>query len=199
MFTLTELKNNITPLLISDKKIGFLISGGLDSSILLYVSLMIMQEKNIEKSPMIFTVPRYDDSSRHSQNIINWMQKIFQKNLKIIIVGNPDLHHSVQLTSGIYESLKYVDTIFLGSTKNPDHLLNGPVRQKSKIDRIVKPFFYWTKKDTVALAIELGLTDLMTISHTCTESIEYRCKHCWQCQERRWAFTENNYVDPGEK
>jgi hypothetical protein len=196
---LDNLRSILTPFLTDNKKIGFFVSGGFDSSLLLYTSLMLIQEIKISIITKIFTVPRYDDSRRHAENVIGFINKKFKKNLQHKIVGNPNIHHSLQVLSGIKEVIGQVDYLFLGDTKNPEHLLNGPIRIKSTDNRIIQPFFHWTKKDTVALAIELGLTDLMTISHTCTESIEYRCRHCWQCEERRWAFTENNYVDPGEK
>jgi 7-cyano-7-deazaguanine synthase in queuosine biosynthesis len=87
----------------------------------------------------------------------------------------------------------------LGDTSNPPDLPDGPKRKQSYDDKFLQPMFDWTKKDTVALAIELGLTDLMKISHSCTERKISRCGHCWQCRERAWAFDQNQYIDPNQE
>jgi 7-cyano-7-deazaguanine synthase in queuosine biosynthesis len=198
MKTFENLKTTIIPLL-SNYQTGFLISGGLDSSLLLYASLLIMQDNCIKFSPKIFTVPRHDDSVRHAKNIIDFLNQQFNYDLSIIKVGDPNLHHTKQVLSGIKSSMQLVDYLLLGDTKNPDHLDNGPIRVKSYNNKILQPFFDLTKRDTVSLAIYLNCLELMKISHTCTESVEIRCEKCWQCKERKWGFLQNNFMDPGNK
>lgn len=198
MNNFNSLKLDLIPLLSSDKKLGYFISGGLDSSLLLYCSLLICQEKSLDPYIKIFTVPRHDGSLWHSNTIKNWLNEQFNKNLETEVLGDPDLHHSQQVVSGLLLAESKVDILLLGDTSNPSIMPNGPARIKSPRSNIIQPLFSWTKKDTVALAIELNLTDLMIIAHTCTESIDERCGFCWQCKEREWAFKENSFTDPGK-
>jgi hypothetical protein len=198
MNDLDSLALDLFPLLSSDKKLGYFISGGLDSALLLYCSLLLCQEKSLDPYIKIFTVPRYDNSVQHSNTIKKWLNEKFNKNLETEILGDPDLHHSQQVISGLLLAESKVDILILGDTTNPDTLSNGPSRIKSLRNNIIQPLFSWTKKDTVSLAIKLEVTDLMVISHTCTESIDLRCGSCWQCKERAWAFKENSFIDPGK-
>ena len=195
-----ELENNLLPTLTNAKSFGFFISGGFDSAVLLYVCCAIKQEYNLDCEFKIFTVPRHDDSVVHAQRVIDWISKKFNMTFDIEFVGNPNLYHSHQVLSGLWAAKNSCDHLVLGDTNNPSKLLTGgPFRQKSNNKKFLQPYIEcnWDKNDTVALAIELTLTDLMEITHTCTESKTLRCTTCWQCRERAWAFAENNYTDPG--
>lgn len=192
-----KIESILTPILISNQSIGFMISGGFDSGLLLYVCSKIKQQKNLKCSFRVFTVPRHDDSLVHSKRIVEWVNKEFNNQIKIMMTGDPDLHHSRQVWSGTQSAKNQCDVLLLGDTTNPDCLPNGPDRKKVNDKNIIQPFFDLTKKETVKLAVELNLVDLMKLSHTCTESNLLRCGLCWQCQERKWGFDQNSYSDPG--
>jgi hypothetical protein len=192
-----KLQLSLMEFLPANKTFGFLISGGLDSALLLYAALTLKTKLKLPGTYSVFTVPRYDDSVVHSCRILNWLNDKFHSKLELIVVGNPDEHHSRQVLSGIHEAGAQCNLVILGDTQNPPHLSNGPLRSKGTSPRLIQPFFTWTKKDTVRLAIELNLTELMELTHTCTESKTLRCNNCWQCKERAWGFSENNFIDPG--
>ena len=192
-----KLKLQILPFLKNYKKIGIMISGGFDSGLLLYVCLLIKQQENLSVQITAVTVPRHDDSMIHSYRIVSWINEIFSYDIHILNSGNPFLHHSLQVWSGVIEQENNFDFIFMGCTKNPPNLPNGPLRPKASKKNVYQPFLNFSKKDTVKLAIDLRLTDLMILSHSCTESKLLRCNHCWQCKERKWAFEVNNFTDPG--
>ena len=195
------MREELEPILfqaMTNKKIGFFISGGFDSMVLLFFCCLLKKEHSLNTEFKIFTVPRYDDSEAHSNRVIDYISKKLNMKFDVNLVGNPDLHHSIQVFSGIRESLKLVDSILLGDTKNPEHLPNGPLRVKSTTKRVVQPFFQYTKKDTVELAIKLDIIkEISSLSHTCTQSNLLRCNQCWQCRERAWGFSQNNYTDIG--
>lgn len=192
-----QLKETLLPLLNTNKRYGFFTSGGFDSTLLLYCSLKLKHEHNLPSTIICYTVPRTDDSIIHSQRIIGWLNSIFNISLSNIIVGNPKLHHSQQVSSGLLQAKKSSDMIVLGDTTNPPHLIDGPVRIQSTDPNIIQPFINWTKKDTVALSNDLIIPEIMTITHTCTESKLLRCNNCWQCKERAWGFAQNDIVDIG--
>lgn len=191
------IKSQFIPFLTNNKKIAVMISGGFDSGLLLYTCLKVSKQENLDNSFTAITVPRFDDSMVHANRIINWINKEFSTDISIEESGNPYLHHSQQTWSGVVGKMGKFNLILMGCTTNPSHLLNGPFRPKVNTRNVYQPFFDLTKKDTVKLAIELNLTDLMLLSHTCTESKLLRCGQCWQCKERAWGFEVNNYTDPG--
>lgn len=190
-------KSKMLPILKIHKNIGIMVSGGFDSGLLLYCCSLIKKQEDLDVEFTAITVPRSDNSAGHSRRIVDWVNSIFFKNILIDEAGNPNLHHSMQVWSGVTDRVNKHQLILMGCTTNPSHLKNGPNRPRVLRRDVFQPFFELTKKDTVALALELGLTDLVKLSHTCTESTLLRCGKCWQCREREWGFEENNYTDIG--
>jgi hypothetical protein len=198
------------------RKIGLLVSGGLDSSLLAYLLHDIKYKTNRNNSFEFFVVPRPDDSVVHVNRIVDYLDNQFnQPKSTIHIVGRGDLHHSKQVTSGMTEAvLNYDCDIYLSATTtNPPELLpnykygffrepdgtpyNGPVRKKSYHPKLIDIFWDYTKEDTVKIIKDYDLADIMNLTHTCTGSKSTRCNACWQCCERAWAFKKNNLIDTG--
>ena len=194
-----ELTQDLKKKFETNKKIGFFISGGLDSSVLLYASCLIKQEQNLDNEFIVFTVPRYDDSVVHANRILSWISEKFQINFSQYYVGNPDLHHSRQVESGCVEAYEknLADFFLLGCTAVPQELPKQLVRNRSSWDRLYQPWFDYTKDHTVRLMLELQCYELISLTHTCTESKTIRCGECWQCSERAWAFAKVGIEDYG--
>jgi hypothetical protein len=196
--------------------IGVMVSGGLDSTLLAYLLYDIRNKNELTNQIQLFVVPRPDDSYLHVQRVVRYLDKHFNMKSDIIIAGTGDVHHSKQLASGLKEVIqKYDCDVFLTAiTTNPPEKLpnyqygtfkdengvayDGPNRIKSNHPRIVDAFWDYTKKDTVKLIKDLNLTEIMNLSHTCTGSKLIRCGKCWQCCERAWGFSQNNFKDTGK-
>ena len=182
------------------KRPGVMVSGGLDSGVLLYYLL-----KKYGTDLLIFTVPRYDDARTHAVRVA----KTVCDNLNLAFiqpefVGDPDEHHSEQVASGFEEVLEedWADATFLGDTSNPVGTPVGddpwaPTRYRSKDPKVLQPFFDLTKDQVVQAANDDGLSFIFEVSHSCTEQIVGRCHVCWQCRERAWAFEAAGLTDPG--
>jgi hypothetical protein len=197
-----EILKNLENVMNNHKNIGLLISGGFDSTLLSYLAHSYRRENNTNNTFEFFTVPRYDDSTIHAERIINYLYKEFDVSWPWHIVGDPDLHFTQQVASGIREVLltdNYlnIDMLLTGDNIIPPKWATGPPRKRGEHPRLYKPFFDYTKDTMVQLAIDMNLTEIMTITHTCTESKTLRCNMCWQCKERAWAFKKCNYTDPG--
>lgn len=197
----TDLHDILLKTYNTDKTFGFFISGGFDSALLFYYSNLLKFKYKLPAQFEVFTIPRYDDSVVHSSRIIDWINAVYNTKYIISIVGNPDLHHSEQVSSGFKQAIEKCDFITLSGTLNPTHMSNlpsAPVRGPINNYKTFRPFLNYTKQQTVELAITLGIVDqLSSISHTCTESKDLRCNVCWQCKERAWGFAQNNQVDIG--
>jgi hypothetical protein len=182
------------------KKYGILLSGGLDSAILLY--LLIKQSPDINLQP--FTIPKHDGSALYANPIITHVNKRFGTSIPdTLYVGDPDAHHTKQSSTAIHEIfMKHsVNYLFMGVNTNPQELDNLDGAPRRLLDppspKLVYPFAHMLKDEIVKIMFDNGQEDLMNITHSCTEQQVGRCNKCWQCTERAWAFNQLNKQDTG--
>jgi hypothetical protein len=184
----------------SDKTYGILLSGGLDSSILLYI--LLKNNSNIKIQP--FTIPKKDGAYLYVDPIIDYFNKKFNTSIpETIKAGDPNAHHRKQNESAVRDVLEKfpIDQLFMAINRIPDELANypgAPNRAKSSLDpRILIPFVDLTKDQILSIVFTEGLDDLIPLTHSCTEQQHGRCNVCWQCQERIWAFNKLEKQDTG--
>lgn len=218
---MNEVLINLENVVRANHKIGISISGGLDSTLLAYLVQDIKRKNNLDCVVEYFCVDRPDNSVIHAKRIVNHLDSHFNlPESTIHIVGDGSLHHTEQVKSGMREAVQKfdIDVLLTGVTKTPesctpprylpnyeynkfgnhnDKPYNGPVRVKTQNPKFINPFWDITKVETVKLIKELDLSFIAKITHTCTTSKTIRCNKCWQCCERAWAFSENNFVDIG--
>lgn len=182
------------------KRYGILISGGLDSAILL--ALLLKQQPAINIQP--YTIPKHDGSSLYVNTIITHLNNKYNTNLaQTIYVGDPDVHHRQQSTTAIVEIFNQypVDVLFNALNKIPLELkdLPGAPQRTSRSDdpKIALPFADMLKTEILQLMYNNDLEDLVELTHSCTERQMTRCRQCWQCTERAWAFAQLNRLDKG--
>lgn len=185
-----------------NKKYGIMLSGGLDSAMLLYLILLENKFCNIQP----FSIPKHDGSHRYVQGILEYFNTEFDIKLPDpIIVGNPDVHHSQQSRVAITELfLKYpVDYLFIGLNQNPPQPWGDPNWErpnrptKSDDSRIILPFIELYKTHIVDLIFQYDQQYILNLTHTCTEQKVGRCGQCFQCNERSWAFEQLQQTDTG--
>lgn len=183
-----------------NKRIGVMVSGGLDSTLLLY--LVASYFPKFGKTLVAFTVPRTDDSIVHAERVVKWVEDTFNMQIERQEVGDPTLFHSRQVNSGVEQAVDMAEIVLLGDTWLPTVKLKGstPIRYENKHPKVNQIYLKlkFNKIDTVSIANELGLHSVFTLSHTCTQSKDIRCSNCWQCSERAWAFEQLELTDPGE-
>jgi hypothetical protein len=179
---------------------GILLSGGIDSAVLLY--LLIKNNKHLKIQP--FTIPKKDGAYLYADPIIDFYNKKFNLDIpKTIKVGDPEAHHSQQNISAVKDIFKnhQIDKIFIAINVIPETLKNypgAPNRTKESNDfRIVFPFINLTKDIILSILFKNNLEDLIPLTHSCTEQKTGRCNVCWQCKEREWAFNQINELDTG--
>jgi hypothetical protein len=189
-----------------NKKYGIMLSGGLDSAVLLY--LILEKNQNIDIQP--FSIPKYDGSHLFVPGIIDYFNKTF--NIKIsntILVGDPNAYHKEQSRTAvedIFQNHSNIDFIFFATNQNPPHSfdysqypLDGyPDRVKrSNHPKILMPFIDLYKDQILKILYDNNQEELLLLTHTCTERKTGRCGQCFQCNERAWAFDQLGKNDPG--
>jgi len=183
-----------------NKKYGLMLSGGIDSAILLACLL----KENAKINLQCFTIPKHDGAALYANNIIHFLnQKFFAKIPDTIFVGDPNVFHRLQSGVAIREIFERFEIDFLFNALNrvPEELMgpSAPLRnKKSDHPKLLLPFIDYLKTDILQLAFDMEWEDLFQITHSCTEEKLVRCNKCWQCNERAWAFNKLNKIDTGK-
>lgn len=182
---------------------GIMLSGGLDSAVLLYLMLKECPTANIQ----IFYIAKYDGSYTYLDKIIEYLNSVFDITLpKPIEVGFPGIHHTQINQVGIRQVLiKYpeIEKLFIGINQNPPQPWGNPKwvfpdRPTSNTNtRIEMPFMMLYKTHIVDLVDQFEIQALANLTHTCTEQVSGRCLKCFQCNERLWAYETLGLKDTG--
>lgn len=153
-----------------------------------------------------FTIDKYDGSHVHANKVISHFNLKFGIIIPpTILVGDPNVHHSIQGSTAVKDIITNhrVGMIFNALNRNPPELGSLPSAPKrttkSPIKILKLPFVDIYKTHILDFMYQLEQTELMNITHSCTERDIGRCNICWQCQERQWAFNELNKLDEGTK
>lgn len=191
------------------KKHSILLSGGLDSAVLLY---LMLKDSQGSLDLQIFTIPKHDGSYKFVPQIIKYFEELFNVKLPdTILVGNPDAYHRDQVVTGINDiKSKYnVDYLYIATNQNPPRdtfsysgfrdieSINIRPRVQHPDKSIIQPFLFLTKAHIVDAMMKLNQNYLSNITHSCTQLTESRCNVCFQCMERKWAFGLLNKFDSG--
>ena len=185
---------------------GILLSGGLDSAVLLYLILIEYQSKLITPKIQAFTVNDDESSINYATEIINYVNRKFKLTLPDpIIVGDPKAHHSQIVRSGFKEIIsthRYIDFTFISLNQNPPESTTfcglAPYRFKqSPSPELLAPFTDLIKHEIIDLIYRFDALELIDLTHTCSKHSYGRCNKCWHCNEREWAFNKLGKTDTG--
>jgi hypothetical protein len=189
-----------------DRKYGIMLSGGLDSAVLLY--LILKENKDINIQP--FSIPKHDGSHVFVPRILEYFKAQFGIEIpNILLVGDPNLHHSQQSTSAIKQIFKdyaEIDFIYFATNQNPtrdfdyDRYPRGSYPDRVKTSphpKILMPFIEMYKDEILKTVFDNDQEELLKLTHSCTEQKTGRCGQCFQCNERAWAFRQLDKSDPG--
>ena len=163
-------------------KYGILLSGGIDSAVLLY--LIIKNNPFVQIQP--YTIAKKDGAILYADPVIDHFNKKFELAIpNTIAVGDPNVYHRLQSKTAVKEIFeKYaVDRLFIAINQNPPELndLPGAPQRDRRSDnpKILFPFVDLYKNDILRIIKDEGQLDLADITHSCTEQQIGRCNHCW--------------------
>ena len=194
------------------KTIGLLLSGGLDSSVLLH----LMNKANTSSKYYFFTMNKGDNSVGHVEELLTYHDMGNNTYEKVVInldeYGSDDRYHGSEKEStgawkSIYENYwDKIDVLYNGNTGMPTEDLESStlpvdrtrsIKAEQKYTKFIMPFIHINKSHTVWLAKKYSLDNIIKYSHTCTEQADGSCGECWQCKERMWGFNYHGYEDVG--
>lgn len=185
------------------KRIGVMVSGGLDSATLLH---FLVKENKTKLDPVeivVCTVPRYDAAVIHSKRIIEFIENFHNVKLTQVDVGTSDVHSDMQVIEGARDAILRLRfrCVFLATTAIPEHLAEGfgaPQRDASPKPLLEQPWGLVTKDQVVKALKDEGLEELIRITHSCTVHQMEHCGQCFNCVERKWALDSNVLIDNTE-
>jgi hypothetical protein len=137
--------------------------------------------------------------------VIEWVNRKLQLDIPVPIVeGNGSLPHNVVVKVVIRKLMNSgeYDYLYIAENKIPPAEIGGlaPKRAKQPLfEKAALPFWGVTKDCTIDLYYKEGVEELLELTHTCTEWTIGRCGQCFQCNERKWAFSQLGLADPGNK
>jgi len=180
--------------------IGCSVSGGADSSLLMYVLM------KYAPGPLTF----YTTDSKPWPNRIAGIRKVYDKCIELT------QRHDTRLVETVIEGQQARDNIFLtpkkdvedkkinvcytGMTRNPTEDLghddekmtirDGEPNKEVVTRNFYVPFINSDKKTVAQLYRHFDLMEsLYPLTFSCTKSTtDKHCNSCWWCAERKWAF-----------
>lgn len=174
------------------EKINILFSGGMDSSILLYLLL-----KQIETSKKDITVTCYsfgESSERKSvQDVLTYMRDRFLTTINVKKRGTKykirELVELILSTEGGYVFSgcnKVVEDKFTPTVYIPND--TPPWRGPSFNENHIRPFIDIDKIEILKIYIQENILDLLPLTNSCGIQGKTKCGGCYFCMERQWAM-----------
>jgi len=181
------------------KRIGILISGGMDSALLYYFLVKLNVEQGFTHSIKPYTILRKDGSPQYAQDIIDYVHDLFEiPRIVTQVVGDPTLSEPMQVESGARDVLSSIsNVVYLGLIEELSAFTIGwrdPIKWKEKDNRRY-PLKDLNKSHIVDLIVQFKQEKLFELTHSC--NMPGKCYNCNGCNERSWGFEQMGYADPG--
>ena len=180
------------------KRVGVLVSGGMDSALLYYLLVKLNAEAGFTHKITPYTILRKDGSPQYAPDIINYVHDLF--NLTLItteIVGDPTLSENMQVETGATDALKKSNILYMGLIEELAAFTIGwrdPIKWNNSDSRLY-PLKDLNKSHIVDLIVQFKQEKLFELTHSC--NMPGKCYNCNGCNERSWGFDQMGHTDPG--
>jgi len=180
------------------RKVGVLVSGGMDSALLYYLLVKLNVEQGFTHKITPYTILRKDGSCQFAQPIIDYVHDLFDlPHVSTEIVGDPSLPEIEQVESGCKDVLKKSNVVYLGLIEElAIHTVGwrDPIKWTETETRKY-PFKDLNKSHIVDLIYHFNQEPLFELTHSC--NMPGKCGSCNGCNERQWGFDQLGRTDPG--
>jgi hypothetical protein len=169
------------------EKVAITFSGGMDSTLLLYLLLREKETMQVNTEIHCFTATQCG-TKIHSQKVLE-LPEFKDKVIHHLDVDNPIAESVRPVTKGL---LSDGWVVYGASNQVPLEDIGGryPMRHSKNPDNPnnVLPFLFLFKYHILDAYYKLGIEHILKTTHTCTE-LEYgECGKCFACRERDWAY-----------
>jgi 7-cyano-7-deazaguanine synthase in queuosine biosynthesis len=173
------------------KVTNILFSGGMDSTILLYLLAKEIHQNNHD----IKIICNAFGSSRTKKNlipIIEYIENKFSVDVQLIKIRKTQLiRNIVKNLLDIYDGIVYsgCNKVITDKFTPTKYIPNDtpPVRGPAYNEFHLRPFIDMDKVELMNIYIEESILDLLKITHSCGTMPNGHCGECYFCMERIWA------------
>jgi 7-cyano-7-deazaguanine synthase in queuosine biosynthesis len=174
-------------------KIHVLFSGGVDSTMLLY--LLLLEKQNRSELDIIcygLQMSKHGAQYLRCQQILNVLEEKFNTKIPFrTFTTRFILRQFVERLLSVNDGC-----VFSGCNKvldflNPTNYIPGdtpPVRGNPFNEFHVRPFIDMDKKQIVSYYVQYNEMELLKLTHSCGIHMEVPCGGCYFCLERAWAM-----------
>ena len=174
--------------------IALLFSGGVESTLLLYLISTEIVRRYPNKQLTLYLLDRYNKPIDKANTVVNM---VFNKtklpvSLKLLSIPKISQHREISLASKIIGPQHSI--VICGFNKYPNddsirpkHLVNINEGKKLKF-----PFAHVEKSIIIQEFFNLGISDILAFTHSCGLDFDTPCGECFNCRERIWAYNAIN-------
>ena len=180
----------------SRKKIGVMVSGGLDSAALYYLIKKFNIDNNKQNEVIPIIIFREEGSKTHALNVVNYVNNIVNQISSSIkqFDFNKKVQPHLEVILATNLSIQQFDNLYIGVIQTrPEHAIGITVYRPTETDKLTYPFADLDKSHIVDLISKLHQTKLFGITISCDKGID--CKTCNGCRERAWGFETMKFKD----
>ena len=174
--------------------IALLFSGGVESTLLLYLISTEIVRRYPNKYLTLYLLDRYNKPIEKAHIVVNM---VFNKTklpvpLKIFSIPKVLQHREISLASKII-GLQHA-IVVCGFNKYPT---DNSIRPKHLVtideDNDLRfPFAHIEKNIIIQEFFNLGISDILPFTHSCGLDFDAPCGECFNCRERIWAYNAIN-------
>lgn len=194
----------------TEKRTGVLVSGGLDSAILLFLLLKEIKDFNLDVDLTVYNVPNVNDGAMvYSKQVVDYLEKHFETKINLKNVGSGSASPLQLITSPAKLLLETgeIDVLYSGQNQFPEEAktwqayknAQGLFKRKSpyapESNQAKFPFIRLHKHHILEIYRQYDILDFASITHSCTTKVQGKCMECLWCKERTWAFTKLGLED----
>lgn len=169
------------------KSVNVLFSGGVDSTILLF---LLLQQVSQSIPVNTFVFKTYFDDTENLDNVIFWIENRFNIKLPIFKVPKRYIRHAAENIHTLYGGYVYSGCNKVVYHIVPSNYIDGdtpPVRGEAYPKYHIRPFINMDKIEVMKLYQTYDILDLLPLTKSCGFSKEGSCGGCYFCLERQWA------------
>jgi 7-cyano-7-deazaguanine synthase in queuosine biosynthesis len=174
------------------KKIHLLFSGGVDSTLLLYLLLLQKQQLDLEIKCYGLLMSKSNINFLRCRKILDVLEQRFNVEIpfqnfdrKFILREFAEMILSVEsgyVFSGCNKVLDFLE---------PTNYIEGdtpPVRGNPFNEFHIRPFIDMDKDEIISYYIKYNILDILEMTYSCGYSMKTPCGNCYFCLERNWGL-----------
>lgn len=181
------------------EKINILFSGGMDSSILLY---LLLKERELTNRSVDISCYSFGESSTRKSisDVLEYLNNRFTTEIGLTTRSNKykirELVDLILSTNGGY--------VFTGCNKvvedkfTPTVYIPGdtpPWRGPAFNEKHIRPFIELDKIQILNIYIQEHVLDMLPLTNSCGIQGKVKCGGCYFCLERKWAMDSLHIID----